>query len=1353
MSLFDDRIVPGGHCPPGSARRSCSPGVHVLCALGVLSLLVALALCSAGAAQARDARLFAGSFGSAASSTPDPYPLSNPSGVAVDDVSHDVYVTDPGNHRVEKFTASGEFLLAFGANVGGPGVNVCGGLVACSAGTPGSAPGELTTPAYVAVDNSGGPSAGDVYVADTGDDLVAKFTSSGELISSWGVGGQLSGAGVTSPPEPVPGPFGPLRGIAVDPEGNLWVHGMALEPHHVCESPRLYEFAENGSVKTDWTAEPQCASDRGIAVNASDDIFIESSNIAFEYGPAGEEIGIVNYEPTNGIAGESVAVDTASGALYQGTTGQTVAYYENCHPSGNDTCAPTEVFGAGYLHGFAVALAVDPVSSAVYAVNESAAAHPGEVVSFVTAVVPDVVTLAPSSETSTSVTLNGTVNPDGASLHEGIEGCRFEWGETSAYGHVVACDKNAAQIGDGSEPVEVHAAISDLMAGRTYHFRLVAANDNDVNGHLDEPTLGQDNAFGPPVVSSESASGVTATGAQVEGVVSSDNTTTRVQIEYGLEASYGEDTQVIDLSVGEEEKSILQHLSGLMPDTTYHYRVVAENVFGMVVGEDHVFTTQPASVAPGLIDGRRWRLVSPQDKHGAVIFAPGNDGGILQSAASGSSFTFPVESPTEEGTLGLSGVGDQVLAIRAAGGGWSSRDLAVAHSTPTGGPSDFGVEYRAFSPDLSTAALEPVGAFTSLAPEVFPADDEQTPYLRHDATCGSEPETCYAPLVTHAEGDADLIESAKVDTGTVLGAARFLGASPDMQNVILASSVQLTEVATPPGVTELYEWSASAPPTERLRLVSRVEDGEPSSNTAELGYQGSGGLDARGAVSNDGSRVFWTENGSALYVWDAASGVSTRLDVVQPGATGSGNAEPEFQLASGDGSRVLFTDAQRLTADSGASSGSDDLYECEIVEEAGGLRCVLSDLTPLEDGKSAELAGTVTGASEDASWVYFVANGVLGQTAGEGARLGKCVTFGPQPRTGATCNLYVMHRSAEGWQSPRLVAVLSEDDGSDWTNGVANLGELTARVSPNGLWLAFMSDRSLTGYDNRDAASGKPDEEVFLYHASEGQGSLVCGSCDPTGARPHGVEYAQIYEGMATSALTWEPYRWLAAFVPGYKDYESSHGIYQPRYLSDEGRLFFDSTDALTPQATNGNVDVYEYEPVGVGGSAGCTVVASGYSPGQEGCIALISSGTAIGASVFADASENGDDAFFLTAEKLTGQDIDSSVDVYDAQVCNTTVPCPAEPGLETACASAEACRIAPSPQPEIYGAPGSATFAGDGNLAATAPAAGTVKTPTAGKHHVKHKRKRTGKRKRSHASAHRSLTRRHDHRHDRSSK
>ena len=126
-----------------------------------------------------------------------------PTDVDVDQTSHDFYVTDPGNHRVEKFDSAGNFLLMFGKDVdqttGGDVCTAASGDT-CQAGTSGSAPGGFETPAYLAVDNSGGPSTGDIYVGDTGDNLVPKFDSTGHIISSWGAGGQKDGSDATDLP-------------------------------------------------------------------------------------------------------------------------------------------------------------------------------------------------------------------------------------------------------------------------------------------------------------------------------------------------------------------------------------------------------------------------------------------------------------------------------------------------------------------------------------------------------------------------------------------------------------------------------------------------------------------------------------------------------------------------------------------------------------------------------------------------------------------------------------------------------------------------------------------------------------------------------------------------------------------------------------------------------------------------------------------------------------------------------------------------------------------------------------------------------------------------------------------------
>jgi hypothetical protein len=534
---------------------------------------------------------------------------------------------------------------------------------------------------------------------------------------------------------------------------------------------------------------------------------------------------------------------------------------------------------------------------------------------------------------------------------------------------------------------------------------------------------------------------------------------------------------------------------------------------------------------------------------------------------------------------------------------------------------------------------------------------------------------------------------------------RFVGATPDLSHVVLGSGVALTSTPTG-GNTSLYEWSGG-----KLALVSLLPGGEVASG-ARLGFQNSA---VRNAISADGSRVVWsaiTTSGLIvphLYMRDLAlgQGETVQLDAVQ-GGSGEGNVFPKFQIASSDSSRVFFTDEQALTKDSGARENRSDLYECEVVVEAGVLKCRLSDLTPLHSGEPGLVQGAVLGASEDGSYVYFVANGAL---PGSGAPVhGTCQDYevGQVPVPVGLCNLYVWHDGATS-----LVAVLSEGDEPDWQLQ-SSLPGLTARVSSDGRRLAFMSERSLTGYDTTDAQGflrerigsefrvlldkeGKPvrahDEEVYLYDAATG--STSCASCNPTGARPVGMEYSKLGDGIAGGDRVWGN-NWLAANIPGWTPYEGGGALYQSRYLSDSGRLFFNSSDALVPQDVNGTEDVYEFEPPGVGGCSSSSVT---FSVRSGGCVGLVSSGGSSEESGFLDASSTGGDVFFLTSAKLLGQDFDSAVDVYDAHECSAGSPCISVPvAVPPVCDTGDACKPAPSPQPVVFGAPSSATFTGAGN-------------------------------------------------------
>jgi hypothetical protein len=101
----------------------------------------------------------------------------------------------------------------------------------------------------------------------------------------------------------------------------------------------------------------------------------------------------------------------------------------------------------------------------------------------------------------------------------------------------------------------------------------------------------------------------------------------------------------------------------------------------------------------------------------------------------------------------------------------------------------------------------------------------------------------------------------------------------------------------------------------------------------------------------------------------------------------------------------------------------------------------------------------------------------------------------------------------------------------------------------------------------------------------------------------------------------------------------------------------------------------------------------------------LISSGGSAEESAFLDASETGNDVFFLTAAGLVPQDYDGALDVYDARVCSEVSPCLAVPPVSPpACSTSDSCKPAVSPQPESFGAPSSQTFSGAGDVIAPVP-------------------------------------------------
>jgi hypothetical protein len=840
-----------------------------------------------------------------------------------------------------------------------------------------------------------------------------------------------------------------------------------------------------------------------------------------------------------------------------------------------------------------------------------------------------------------------------------------------------------------------------------------------------------------PKVEEEWVADVSATAATLVAKVNPDEVATTYRFEYAtseasLLAGEGEVSPTPpapegEVGAGGTGVTVEVHLQGLQPHTNYWYRVNTKSAEGAMSGCQtqgacHTLTTQPAGEEPELPDARAWELVSPAVKDGALIVPMGEGGGLLQAAEDGDAITYlsvgPAKSVQGEEPAGNSNE-TQVLSVRHADGGWFSQDIATPHEVSTGVSVGQGQEYRWFSPNLSVALVEPFGSGeagteAAGAAPLSPGASEKTIYLHADAPLSPEAgsleqavyseahtEGGYLPVVTGCPPeDEECMPTVEARANTLPGAKfggelKFDGATGDLSHVVLSSDVPLTAKAE--GL-QLYEWTVGAPPKDQLQIVS-VLPNVPPYNGAEVSHGPGFGSAARGAISSNGSRIIWSYE-KHLFMRDTSNGQTAQLDAVQGGSGGPSEIGARLQFANSDGSEAFFTDEEQLTANSKAEIDKPDLYECEITEVDSQSSCRLSDLTAdVNLGQDADVQGVVLSGSDTSSYFYFVAKGELTDTANE---------RGEKARAGAD-NLYLLHSGDDGteWGKPVFIATLSEADMPDWGGDGRdpdNLEEVTSRVSSDGTHLAFMSEQSLTGYDNADANSGVADEEVYVYSAPTAavpDGRLVCVSCNSTGVRPHGT--MDVKGALFDKQKNWEVLgeeegrsRWLAAAIPGWTAMDPPAANYQSRYLSDSGRVFFDSSDALVPQATNGLMDVYEYEPVGVGS---CTSSSGTYSERSDGCVGLISSGSSSEESVFIDASESGGDVFFLTSAPLVPKDEDTAFDVYDAHVCSSAAPCSSEAVSSPPCTTADSCRAAPTPQSSIFGAPSSATFAGAGNL------------------------------------------------------
>jgi len=414
-------------------------------------------------------------------------------------------------------------------------------------------------------------------------------------------------------------------------------------------------------------------------------------------------------------------------------------------------------------------------------------------------------------------------------------------------------------------------------------------------------------------------------------------------------------------------------------------------------------------------------------------------------------------------------------------------------------------------------------------------------------------------------------------------------------------------------------------------------------------------------IALDAGHVYWARQG-----FDTIGRINLELEA-------SSAEDREFIGEAGhpqglavDGARIYWSANGEIPPNAG-----NDLYRYDVAKDE--LRDITVDTG---DRNGAEVKG-VLGTSNDGTYVYFAANGVLAAGATPGDCKGSAansISFSGE------CNLYLAH---EG-EATRFIARLDADgtdpnggdtDAVNWVphNLTKQFGK-TAQVSADGRTLLFRSQRQLSAYDNDDSA------ELYRYRA--GDPGLTCVSCNPTGEAPKGAPRLGSIE-IPSILLIPDPASTLS------------------RNLSADGnRVFFETTDALVGADTNGLKgcpevgtfqvrfptcqDVYEWEANGTGSCQS-----------EGGCFYLLSTGKSPVASFFADASASGDDAFLITRSGLVGQDRDQSYDVYDTRVGGGLA---AQNQQSPVTCEGDACKPGLAPPP-AFEAPQTPHFKGSGNF------------------------------------------------------
>jgi phosphodiesterase/alkaline phosphatase D-like protein len=407
----------------------------------------------------------------------------------------------------------------------------------------------------IAVDSSGTANQGNIYLASYGGGGVCAFNAAGEFL--W----RLT-------PEEDP-KIGGACGVTTDNLGRLWVGSFG-----------------NGAMRYTATGSPPTlvaiaglSSSCKFAVGNSGKIYMADA-----YGRGVERWTVIGFEERVTENGYAVEFDPTSEHLFV-TAGNRVDEYttEGEHLSETGVGPPFDQTGIGTISN-ATNVHVRSSTGDIYVADRGA----GRVKVYgALGAFPDVTTGVASSIKRNSAQVAGEVVPKGGTVVD----CHVDWGTDTTYGNTTSCSQPTPISG----PTPVSANLSGLAPGTTYHYRVVAANGTGAN-------YGADQTFSTPFVdgvTTGNATGIKRDEATLHGSLEPNGIDAHYYFEWGTDTGYGNTTPAppgTDAGPGAGTTPAAATITGLEYGTTYHYRLVANNLEGTSFGEDQTFESLEAVI-------------------------------------------------------------------------------------------------------------------------------------------------------------------------------------------------------------------------------------------------------------------------------------------------------------------------------------------------------------------------------------------------------------------------------------------------------------------------------------------------------------------------------------------------------------------------------------------------------------------------------------------------------------------------------------------------------------------------------------------------------------------------------------